>query len=289
MPRKRRKISLRWQALTSTISTTFVLVLMGLVIMCALTARRLGESVRQSLAVTVMMTDEASNAEAKALKAKLEKRKWVKDITLITREQALKEQTEAMGQDPTEFLGQNPFTPSLELHLEADYACTDSLLWISKRLKSQSKVSDVIYQKDLVESLNRNLHKVAYILLGMAVLLGLVTLVLINNTVRLSVYSRRFIIHTMRLVGASWGFIRRPFMLRAMWIGLAAGILADTVLVGGVHTLLQYDPSTIEYVTPENVGITLLCVLVFGLLLTLLCTFASVSHYLGMREGEMYE
>lgn len=289
MPRKRRKISLRWQALTSTISTTFVLVLMGLVIMCALTARRLGESVRQSLAVTVMMTDEASNAEAKALKAKLEKRKWVKDITLITREQALKEQTEAMGQDPTEFLGQNPFTPSLELHLEADYACTDSLLWISKRLKSQSKVSDVIYQKDLVESLNRNLHKVAYILLGMAVLLGLVTLVLINNTVRLSVYSRRFIIHTMRLVGASWGFIRRPFMLRAMWIGLAAGILADAVLVGGVHALLQYDPSTIEFVTPENVGITLLCVLVFGLLLTLLCTFASVSHYLGMREGEMYE
>lgn len=289
MPRKRRKISLRWQALTSTISTTFVLVLMGLVIMCALTARRLGESVRQSLAVTVMMTDEASNAEAKALKAKLEKRKWVKDITLITREQALKEQTEAMGQDPTEFLGQNPFTPSLELHLEADYACTDSLLWISKRLKSQSKVSDVIYQKDLVESLNRNLHKVAYILLGMAVLLGLVTLVLINNTVRLSVYSRRFIIHTMRLVGASWGFIRRPFMMRAMWIGLAAGILADAVLVGGVHALLQYDPSTIEYVTPENVGITLLCVLVFGLLLTLLCTFASVSHYLGMREGEMYE
>lgn len=289
MPRKRRKISLRWQALTSTISTTFVLVLMGLVIMCALTARRLGESVRQSLAVTVMMTDEASNAEAKALKAKLEKRKWVKDITLITREQALKEQTEAMGQDPTEFLGQNPFTPSLELHLEADYACTDSLLWISKRLKSQSKVSDVIYQKDLVESLNRNLHKVAYILLGMAVLLGLVTLVLINNTVRLSVYSRRFIIHTMRLVGASWGFIRRPFMMRAMWIGLAAGILADAVLVGGVHALLQYDPSTIEYVTPENVGITLLSVLVFGLLLTLLCTFASVSHYLGMREGEMYE
>lgn len=289
MPRKRRKISLRWQALTSTISTTFVLVLMGLVIMCALTARRLGESVRQSLAVTVMMTDEASNAEAKALKAKLEKRKWVKDITLITREQALKEQTEAMGQDPTEFLGQNPFTPSLELHLEADYACTDSLLWISKRLKSQSKVSDVIYQKDLVESLNRNLHKVAYILLGMAALLGLVTLVLINNTVRLSVYSRRFIIHTMRLVGASWGFIRRPFMMRAMWIGLAAGILADAVLVGGVHALLQYDPSTIEYVTPENVGITLLSVLVFGLLLTLLCTFASVSHYLGMREGEMYE
>ena len=289
MPRKRKKISLRWQALTSTISTTFVLILMGLVIICALTAHRLGESVRQSLAVTVMMTDDASNEQAAKLKTQLEKRLWVKDITVITREQALKEQTEATGQDPTEFLGQNPFTPSLELHLQADYACTDSLLWISKRLKNHKLVSDVIYQKDLVESLNRNLHKIAYILLGMAILLGLVTLVLINNTVRLSVYSRRFIIHTMRLVGASWGFIRRPFMLRAMWIGLAAGILADAALLGGVHALLEYDPSMLEYVTVENICITLLSVLVFGLLLTLLCTLISVSHYLGMREGEMYE
>ena len=289
MPRKRRKISLRWQALTSTISTTFVLILMGLVIICALTARRLGESVRQSLAVSVMMTDEAGNAEGRALKRQLEHQPWVKDITLITCEQALKEQTEAMGQDPTEFLEKNPFPPSLEMHLQADYACTDSLLWISKRLKNHKMVSEVVYQKDLVESLNRNLHKVAYILLGMAVLLGLVTLVLINNTVRLSVYSRRFIIHTMRLVGASWGFIRRPFMSRALWIGLSAGILADAVLLGGWHALLQYDSSMIEYVTVENICITALSVLVFGLLLTLLCTFVSVSHYLGMREGEMYE
>ncbi len=289
MPRKRRKISLRWQALTSTISTTFVLILMGLVIICALTAHRLGESVRQSLAVTVVMSDDASDQQTVELKKRLQTRPWVKDINYISREQALKEQTEAMGQDPTEFLGQNPFTPLLELHLQADYACTDSLLWISKRLKSNKLVTDVIYQKEIVESLNRNLRRVTFVLLCMAGLLLLVTLVLINNTVRLSVYSRRFIIHTMRLVGASWGFIRRPFMLRAFWIGLAAGILADGVLLGGLHALWEYDPSMSEYVTMQNVGITALAVLVCGLLLTLLCTFISVSHYLGMREGEMYE
>ena len=288
MPKKRKKISLRWQALTSTISTTFVLILMGLVIICALTAHRLGESVRQSLAVTLMMSDDATNEQALELKKKLQKRMWVKDIIYISREQALEEQTEAMGQDPTEFLGQNPFTPSLELHLQADYACTDSLLWISKRLKGNKLVTDVIYQKDLVENLNRNLRKVTYVLLGLAGLLGLVTLVLIHNTVRLSVYSRRFIIHTMRLVGASWGFIRRPFMMRAFWIGLAAGVLADCVLLGGLHALWDYDPSMSEYVTMENVGITAIAVLVSGLLLTLLCTFISVSHYLSMREGEMY-
>ena len=288
MPRKRRKISLRWQALTSTISTTFVLILMGLVIICALTAHRLSESVRQSLTVTVMFSDDASNEDAISYKERLEERNWVKDVTFISREQALKEQTEAMGQDPTEFLDQNPYTPSLELHLVADYACTDSLLWISKRLKSNKLVSDVIYQKELVERLNSNLRKVTYVLLGLAILLLLVTLVLINNTVRLSVYSRRFIIHTMKLVGASWGFIRRPFMLRSMWIGLTAGFLADAVLLGGIHTLWNYDPMMQQYVTMENVGITALAVLVCGLLLTLLCTYISVSHYLSMREGELY-
>lgn len=288
MPRKRKTISLRWQALTSTISTTFVLILMGLVIICALTANRLSESVRQSLTVTVMFTDDASEQNALDFKHKLEKREWVKDVVYISREQALKEQTEAMGTDPTDFLGQNPFTPSLELHLAAKYACTDSLLWISKRLKSSQMVSDVIYQKELVENLNSNLRKVTYVLLGLAVLLLLVTLVLINNTVRLSVYSRRFIIHTMKLVGASWSFIRRPFMLRAMWIGLTAGILADAVLLCGIHTLWNYDATMQLYVTMDNAIITALSVLVCGLLLTLLCTFVSVSHYLGMKEGELY-
>ena len=289
MPRKRRKVSLRWQALTSTISTTFVLILMGLVVICALTARQLSESVRESLTVTVMLGDEATNADALAMRKRLERKAWVKDITFISREQALEEQTEAMGTDPTDFLGgENPFTPSLEVHLAADYACTDSLLWISKRLKSNKMVTDVIYQKELVERLNSNLRKVTYVLLGIVGLLLLVTLVLINNTVRLSVYSRRFLIHTMKLVGASWGFIRRPFMLRALWIGLAASVLADGVLLGGIHSLWQYDPTMQAYVTQENAIITAVAVLACGLLLTLLCTFISVSHFLSMREGELY-
>jgi len=289
MPKRRKKLSFQWQALTSTISTTFVLILLGLTILCGLTAHLLSESVRQSLTVTVILSDEANDSTSKALKKQLEKRQWVKDVTYISREQALKEQTEAMGTDPTEFLGANPFTPSLELHLGAEYACTDSLVWISKRLKGNSMVSDVVYQKDLIERLNSNLHKVSYVLLGLAVLLMLVTLVLINNTVRLSVYSRRFIIHTMKLVGASWGFIRRPFMLRALWIGLSAGVLADAVLLAGLHMMLKYDPSLSVYLPMENLLITGVAVLVCGLLLTLVCTFFSVGRYLGMKEGELYE
>ena len=289
MPRRRKKINLRWQALTSTISTTFVLILMGLVIICALTAHRLSESVRQNLTVTVMMNDDATEEQTLNYKEKLEKQVWVKDINYISREQALKEQSEAMGQDPTEFLGENPYLPLLEMHMQADYACTDSLLWISNCLKSNPLVSDVFYQKDLIERINRNLHKASYLLVGLATLLLLVTLVLINNTVRLSVYSRRFIIHTMRLVGASWGFIRRPFIVRALWIGITSGLLADGVLLGALHALWKYDPNVLEYVTLRNMGITAGTVLVAGLLLTLVCTYISVSHYLSMREGEMYE
>ncbi|MCF0199589.1 MAG: cell division protein FtsX [Bacteroidaceae bacterium] len=289
MPKKRKLISLQWQNLTSTISTTFVLILLGLVILCGLTAHRLSVSVRQSLTITVILSDEANDTTAQALKKKLEARVWVKDIQYISREQALKEQTEALGNDPSEFLGCNPFTPSYEMHLQAAYACTDSLLWVSKELRSHKLVSDVMYQKDLIERLNQNLLKITYFLLGLAVLLLIVTLVLINNTVRLSVFSRRFLIHTMRLVGAKWSFIRRPFMRRALWIGLCSGLLACAVLYGSVHAMWAYDATTKAYVTLPYVLITLGIVVVCGLLLTIVCTLVSVNHFLGMKESELYQ
>ncbi len=289
MPRKKKRTSFRWQALTSAISTTFVLIMLGLTILCALTAHHLSESVRQSLTVTVMLTDEATDSTAKNLQKTLTQQEWTKSVTFISREQALKEQTEAMGTDPREFLGVNPFNPLLEMNLKADYACTDSLLWISKLLKAQPLVADVVYQKDLIERLNSNLHKISYVLLGLAVVLMLITLVLINNTVRLSVYSRRFIIHTMKLVGASWGFIRRPFMARAFWIGFSSGIMADAILLAGLRALWQYDPTIDEYLPLENIVATGVAVMVCGLLLTLICTYVSVGHYLGMSENELYD
>ncbi len=288
MPKKRLFPSLQWQALTSTISTTFVLILLGLTVLCGLTAKSLGESVRQSLAVTAILTDEATDSTALKFKAELEQERWVKDITYVSAEQALEEQTEAMGTDPSEFLGENPYTPLLELHVQADYACTDSLLWISDELKSQALVADVVYQKDIVENLNNTLRQISYVLLAISIVLLLITHVLINNTVRLSVYSRRFIIHTMRLVGADWSFIRRPFMLRSLCIGLIAGILACAALGGALHALLQYDSSLAVFLPMRNLLITGGSVLASGLLLTLVCTYISVSHFLGMRESELY-
>lgn len=280
--------SWHWQAFTSTISTTMVLVLLGLVVLFVLTAQELSHSVRENLTVTLVLQDEATPTEAKKLQQLLETRTYVNEIQYISSEQALEEQIETMGLDPSEFLGANPFSISMEIKMMSDYACNDSLNWISQELKSYELVSDVIYQKDLVESLNENLQRASLILLAVAALLVLISLSLINNTVRQSVYSRRFIIHTMKLVGAKWGFIRRPFLVRSFWIGILSALMAIGILVGAVHWAYVYDPATRLYVTYTNLAIMAGSVLFIGLILTVLCTFLSVTRYLYMRESSLY-
>ena len=280
--------SWHWQAFTSTISTTMVLVLLGLVVLFVLTAQELSHSVRENLTVTLVLQDEATPTEAKKLQQLLETRTYVNEIQYISSEQALEEQIETMGLDPSEFLGANPFSISMEIKMMSDYACNDSLNWISQELKSYELVADVIYQKNLVESLNENLQRASLILLAVAALLVLISLSLINNTVRQSVYSRRFIIHTMKLVGAKWGFIRRPFLVRSFWIGILSALMAIGILVGAVHWAYVYDPATRLYVTYTNLAIMAGSVLFIGLILTVLCTFLSVTRYLYMRESSLY-
>lgn len=285
---RKKHSSWQWQALTSTISTTMVLMLLGLVVIFVLTAKKLSESVRENLTVTVVLQDDASTQEAKKLMTELSQKDYVNEIEYISSEQALNEQIEAMGLDPTEFLGANPFSISMELKMKADYACNDSLQWISKDLSESELVSDVMYQKDLVDSLNENLQRVSLILLVIAVLLVIVSLSLINNTVRLSVYSRRFIIHTMKLVGAKWSFIRRPFLIRSFWIGILSAVLADAVLLSAIHWAFKYDAAIQQYVPTTNIAIMAGCVLIFGLVITVLCTYLSVTHYLNLRESALH-
>lgn len=278
----------RMQALTSIISTSMVLILLGLVVLFALSARVMGDAVRENLTVTVVMNDGTPSADAIALQAELMEKPYAADIQYISSEQALNEQIEAMGVDPTDFLGANPFSISLEMQIDARYACNDSLEWIAREIKDRSIVADVMYERDLVESLNENLQRVSVILLVIAGLLVVVSLVLINNTVRLSVHSHRFGIQTMKLVGARWGFIRRPFMWRAVWTGVVSALLADAVLLACIRWAATYDQAVMEYVTWPNIGITALAVLVCGLLLTTLCTYASVTNYLRKTENELY-
>ena len=282
------KGSLGMQWFTTGVSTTLVLILLGIVSFFVLFAHRLSDSVRENLTVTVLLQDGADEAAVRQFQASLGGKPYVYSLNYISKEQALEEQVKAMGSDPSEFLGANPFMASFELRMNASYANSDSLALISASLKRNPYVEDVIYQKDLVDTVNENLRRVGYVLLGLAVLLALVSFALINNTVRLSVYSGRFVIRTMKLVGASWGVIRRPFMARSFNLGLLSGLVADAVLFGAAHALLQYDPSMVQYIHVDMLIVVGVAVLAFGLLLTLGCTYFSVGKYLRMRAGDLY-
>ena len=291
MKRRREKAGRRQgvQLVTLCISTSMVLVLLGLVVFSVQTSRNLSQWVKENLTVTVVLNDELSVADAKQFSQDLSHRPFSKSIDYISREQALKEQTEAMGSDPSEFLGMNPFPATLELQLHSDYANADSLVWISEELRKSTKVADVAYQVDLMDSVNRNLAKLNILLLVLAVLLTFISFSLINNTVRLSVYSRRFLIHTMKLVGASWGFIRRPFMKQGLIVGVIAAVMAIVVLGGGVYALYYYEPGILLIITWRELLITALAVLAFGLVITLTCSYISVNRFLRMPAGELYK
>ena len=271
------------------ISTAMVLVLLGLVVFSVQTSRNLSQWVKENLTVTVMLSDDVSVNGAKMLCRDLYHRPYSRNIDYISKEQALKEQTEAMGSDPSEFLGVNPFPATLELQLKSDYANRDSLKWIAKELQKNSKITDVAYQVDLMDSVNRNLTKLNLLLLGLAVLLTFVSFSLINNTVRLSVYSRRFVIHTMKLVGASWGFIRRPFMNQALLVGVIAAILAIAVLGGLFYGLYYYEPNIVAVISWRELAITAGAVLLFGIIITAACSYISVNKFLRMSAGELYK
>ena len=218
MGKKRKKAGGRTglQVVTLCISTAMVLVLLGLVVMSVFTARNLSSVVKENLVVTMVLEQDMTNPEAQQICRKLNARPYINHLEYISKERALKEGTKDLGVDPLEFAGVNPFLSSIDVTLKADYANTDSLRWITKELEAYPKVSEVNYQHDLIEQVNRNIAKIGIVLLALAVLLTFISFSLISNTVRLGIYARRFSIHTMKLVGASWGFIRGPFVRRAV-------------------------------------------------------------------------
>ena len=237
----------------------------------------------------MLLGEDITDSEAQQLCGKLSARPYISKLEYISKEQVLEEQKESMGTDPSEFAGVNPFVSEIDFQLAAEYANNDSLQWISKELKQLPKVTEITYPQDLIDSVNKTLRKISLVLLILAGLLLFVSFALINNTVRLGIYSRRFGIHTMKLVGASWNFIRKPFIRRAIILGLLAGIIAIVVLGIGVYMLMNYEPDVREVITPEVLVVTAVAVLVFGVVITTLCSWFSVNRFLRMKAGELYK
>ena len=276
------------QFITSSISTTLVLLLLGLVVFFVLAAHNLSIYVRENINFSVLISDDMKEADILKLQKRLDKEPFVKQTEYISKKQALKEQTEAMGTDPEEFLGYNPFTASIEIKLHSDYANSDSIAKIEKLIKKNTNIQEVLYQRELIDLVNENIRNISLVLLTLAVVLTLISFALINNTIRLAIYSKRFLIHTMKLVGASWGFIRRPFLRRNIWSGVLAGIMADAILMGAAYWLVSYEPELIRVMTPEVMLLVSGSVLVFGIIITFLCAYLSINKYLRMQASTLY-
>ena len=276
------------QFITSSISTTLVLLLLGLVVFFVLTAHNMSVYVRENISFSILISDDMKEADILKLQKKLNQEPFVKQSEYISKKQALKEQTEAMGTDPEEFLGYNPFTASLEIKLHSDYANSDSIAKIEKLIKKNSNIQDVLYRKELIDAVNENIRNISLVLLALAVVLTFISFALINNTIRLAIYSKRFLIHTMKLVGASWGLIRGPFLRRNVWSGILAGMLADAILMGTAYWAVTYEQELIQVITPEVMLIVCGSVLVFGVIITWLCAYLSINKYLRMRANTLY-
>ena len=276
------------QFITSSISTTLVLLLLGLVVFFVLAAHNLSIYVRENINFSVLISDDMKEADILKLQKRLDKEPFVKQTEYLSKKQALKEQTEAMGTDPEEFLGYNPFTASIEIKLHSDYANSDSIAKIEKLIKKNTNIQEVLYQRELIDLVNENIRNISLVLLTLAVVLTLISFALINNTIRLAIYSKRFLIHTMKLVGASWGFIRRPFLRRNIWSGVLAGIMADAILMGAAYWLVSYEPELIRVITPEVMLLVSGSVLVFGIIITFLCAYLSINKYLRMKASTLY-
>ena len=287
------------QFITSSISTMLVLLLLGMVVFFVLSANNLSKYVRENISFSVLISDDMKEADALKFQKKLNEEPFVKETSYISKEQALKEQSEAMGTDPAEFLGYNPFTASIEIKLNADYANSDSISWIEQKIMQNKKVMEINYPQDLLDAVNSNIRKISFLLLGLAALLTLISFALINNTIRLAIYSKRFLIHTMKLVGASWGFIRRPFLKRNIWSGVLAAFIADTILMGAAamadaaligmaYALVKYEPELIEIITPMTMLMVMGSVFVFGVVITFMCAYISINKYLRMKASALY-
>lgn len=276
------------QFVTSSISTMLVLLLLGLVVFFVLAANNLSIYVRENMAFSVVVSDDMKEADILALQKKLNKEPFVKESVYISKKQALQEQTQAMGTDPQEFLGYNPFKASIEIRLNADYANSDSIAKIEPLIKQNNNIQEVMYRKELIDAVNDNIRNISITLLVLALVLTGISFALINNTIRLTIYSKRFLIHTMKLVGASWGFIRRPFLERNVWSGILAAILANAILMGGAYWLVSYQPELLSVITPEIMLYVMAAVLAFGVSITFLCAYFSINKYLRMKANSLY-
>lgn len=275
--------------LTTTISISLVLFLIGLECVGFLSARKLVNNLRENVTMTVVMNDSANAEDIKDMQEVIKLDSRVASSRFISREEALQDHIKNLGEDPSEFLGYNPLSDAFEIHLKASHSHLDTLKAIDAQLSTLAYVDDVIYHAASVETLNSNLNKVSFVLLIIAGVLLVIALVLMSNTIQLQIYSKRFIINTMRLVGATPWVIKWPFIRRNILMGLEAALLA-CMMIALVYYYCSAKLGVILFpLTTMNIVILVMTVVMSGLMITFLASLAATNKYIRMKTNKLYE
>ena len=283
---QRRRIATSY--VTTIISITLVLFMLGLLGMLVLHAKKLSDYVKENIGFSIMIDEGMKEGNIIQLQKKLDKQQFVKSTEYITREQAAEEFSNELGEDFVGFLGYNPLLPSIELRLKASYANSDSIRFIERRLQSYSGVKEVDYHRSLVDQINQNVNRISLVILGFSFVLLLIAIALINNTIRLSVYSKRFLIRSMQLVGATQKFIHRPFLVKAALNGFLSGIIAVGLLLLVLYFMVQEIPELLELQDIKMFAILFALVVLLGILISWISTYFAVRKYLRMKTDSLY-
>ena len=274
---------------TTTISISLVLFLVGLECVVLMSAHELVRHVRENVVLTVVLGDMASQEDVVRLDNLMQVAPYVNGSDYISREEALQEHIDNLGEDPQKFLGYNPLTDAFEVNLHAEYAQIDSIHVIEQSLLALPYVDKVIYQADIVKQLDSNLQEASLILLAIALALLVIALVLISNTIQLQVYSKRFLINTMRLVGATPWVIKWPFIRRNMLMGIEAACVALLMLAATYYYFVNRLGIRLFALTEQNIAIIIVAVVFVGWFITFFASLAATNRYIRMKTSKMYE
>lgn len=274
---------------TTTISISLVLFLVGLECVVLMSAHELVRHVRENVVLTVVLSDMASQEDVARLDNLMQVAPYVNGSDYISREEALQEHIDNLGEDPQKFLGYNPLTDAFEVNLHAEYAQIDSIHVIEQSLLALPYVDKVIYQADIVKQLDNNLQEASLILLAIALALLVIALVLISNTIQLQVYSKRFLINTMRLVGATPWVIKWPFIRRNMLMGIEAACVALLMLAATYYYFVNRLGIRLFALTEQNIAIIIVAVVFVGWFITFFASLAATNRYIRMKTSKMYE
>ena len=273
---------------TTIISISLVLFMLGLLGLIVLHANKLSDYVKENIGFSVIIKEEVKEPAIIEFQKKLDLQPYVKSTQYISKEQAAEDLTKDLGEDFVDFLGYNPLLATVDIHLKANYANNDSLVMIEQELIKNQVVKEVFYHKSLVELVNSNISKISIVLLFFTLILLLISIALISNTIRLSVYSKRFIIKSMLLVGATQAFIRKPFLLKSLLHGLISAVIAVVLLA----VVLYFSRSALpELVDLQDIDMFLTLfgmVTVLGLIITGISTLFAIRRYLRISNDKLY-